>query len=183
MWEPCGQAAKWWAPSLTYRARQKSQLFYFSIFSKNSFARSFSRTHLTTPESFTQIGPAISEIINHKAQDSPPLHTSNTKSSLRSLLITYVVWAIDIKSKDTSGLWDQNSLKSFNVLCGNQTWKLQPQCLTRDITPCPDHLFIRFWWMSSWRLPRGGWQNYSCHSPTARESPEVATFRRTFHRN
>ena len=80
------------APFLTifdksYRAVQKFELFNFSTFSKNSFARTFSHPTLIIPESFTQIGPAISESINLKQLHSPPLHTSITKSSLRSLLI------------------------------------------------------------------------------------------------
>ena len=71
----------------SYRALQKFELFNFWTFSKNSFARTFSHPTLIIPESFTQIGPAISEIINHIQLHLhlPPLHTSNTKSSLASL--------------------------------------------------------------------------------------------------
>jgi len=77
----------------SYRALQKFELFNFSIVSKNSFARTFSRIPLIIPESLTQICPAIPESINLKQLDSPPLHTSNTKSSLRSLLISQtIIW-------------------------------------------------------------------------------------------
>ena len=47
------------------------QLFYFSIFSKNSFARMLCAPPSTIQETFILIGSAILEIIANKRQDSP----------------------------------------------------------------------------------------------------------------
>ena len=52
---------------------QNTKLFISQFRQKNTFPRSFSRPPSTIPESFTQIGPAISEIIIHK--HSPSLGT------------------------------------------------------------------------------------------------------------
>ena len=54
-----------------YRVTQILKLFYYSIFPKISFARSFSALSSIIPESFTQIDPPILEIIGNKQQDSP----------------------------------------------------------------------------------------------------------------
>ena len=75
----------------------KMLTFLSFFFPKNSFTKLFSRPPLIIPENFTQIGPTISEIINHNALDLPPLHTSHTKKPARSLLIK--------KSSYTSTIW------------------------------------------------------------------------------
>ena len=82
--EPFGQAAEWERHHIT-TGLPKCQLFNFSIFPKNAFTWSFSHPPSTIPESFTQIGQAISEIINPIQLESPPLHTSHNKSSLTLL--------------------------------------------------------------------------------------------------
>ena len=72
----------------TVQGCQKFQLLYFSIFSKNSFARSFSTLSSTIPQSLTQIGPATCEEIGNTRFASPWNHTGafgsvNTTYSFR----------------------------------------------------------------------------------------------------
>ena len=79
-----------WAPSTFSKAYPcthstglaKSLTFYSSIFSKNSFARTFCRPLLTIPESLMQNGPATLEPIGVKPQDLPPLGTIPEPSAL-----------------------------------------------------------------------------------------------------
>ena len=81
----------------------KIKLLYFSTFSKNSFARMFSRLTWMIPESLTQFGSAILEIINNKALDWPPLSNPIPKARFVRLLDTHLINFLSYSK------WNQNS--------------------------------------------------------------------------